>query len=76
MNGINEMNLMTAKELAKYLNLPESRIRYETFLKRIPHIKFGRTVRYSKEAIDIWVSGLSMSPSTGSKDEMVSENEQ
>ena len=47
--------LLTCKQAAEYLNLPLSRIRYETFLKRIPHVKIGRSVRFIKEALDQWV---------------------
>lgn len=50
-----ESKLLTHMEAAAYLGLKPSRIRYETFLKRIPTIKLGRSVRYSKEQLDQWI---------------------
>ena len=50
-----ESKLMKAEEAAAYLGFAVSRIRYETFLKRIPYIKIGRSVRYSKEQLDKWI---------------------
>ena len=49
------LQLMTCSEVALYLRVPVSRIRYETFLRRIPFIKIGRSVRYSKIKIDEWI---------------------
>lgn len=57
---INRKQLLTCKEAAAYLNLNESRIRYEVFLKRIPHIKIGRTVRFATEQLDNWISKYSV----------------
>jgi excisionase family DNA binding protein len=55
--------LLNCAEVAKYTGFTESRIRYETFLKRIPHIKIGRSVRFSKPAIDAWLESHSKKPS-------------
>jgi excisionase family DNA binding protein len=39
-------NLVTAGELAKHLNLPESWIRTEERLGRIPSVRLGKYVRF------------------------------
>ena len=58
MDNLDEKGLMTCADVSKYLGLKPSRIRYETFLKRIPHIKIGRSVRYTKIQLDAWIKGL------------------
>lgn len=47
--------LLSVKQAAAYLGLSESRLRYEVFIKRIPHVKVGRTVRFTTEQLDSWV---------------------
>jgi excisionase family DNA binding protein len=39
-------NLVTASELAKHLNLPESWVRTEERLGRIPSVRLGKYVRF------------------------------
>jgi excisionase family DNA binding protein len=39
-------NLVTAGELAKHLNLPESWVRTEERLRRIPSVRLGKYVRF------------------------------
>ena len=39
-------NLVTAGELARYLNLPESWVRTEERLGRIPSVRLGKYVRF------------------------------
>jgi len=46
---------LNAQQAPDYLNLPISRIRYEVFRKRIPFIKIGATVRFSKPDLDQWI---------------------
>lgn len=60
-----ESKLLNIEEAARYLGMPVSRIRYETFIKRIPFIKIGRSVRYIKEQLDAWIE----SHMEGGKDE-------
>lgn len=55
MSQDNSKALINCKEAAEYLGFSESRIRYETFLKRIPHIKMGRSVFYKKAQLDQWI---------------------
>jgi excisionase family DNA binding protein len=55
MNPKTPHSLLTAKQAGEYLGLTESRIRYETHLKRIPFIKIGRTVRYTTDELDKWI---------------------
>lgn len=56
--------LMNTEDAAHYLSMSPGRIRYETFIKRIPFIKIGRSVRFSKKDLDAWIS----SQSTTNKD--------
>jgi len=50
-----ENQLLDCEEASLYLGLPKSRIRYEVFLKRIPHIKIGRSVRFTREQLNAWI---------------------
>ena len=51
----NNQTLMEIGEAAEYLRLKVSRLRYEVFIKRIPHIKIGRSIRFSKTQLDSWL---------------------
>ena len=48
---LNETEVIDSNELAKRLNVPETWVRSRTNLKRtndpIPHLRFGRYVRFS-----------------------------
>ena len=45
-------NLVTAGELAKHLNLPESWVRTEERLGRIPSIRLGKYVRFRLSEVE------------------------
>lgn len=49
-------NLLTIKEIAKHLDVPESNVRYyrDKFLKYIPYVGKGRKRRYKPEALKIF----------------------
>jgi len=49
--------IMTTKELAKYLNLHEITICKYATEGRIPAIGIGRLWRFDKDAIDKWIGG-------------------
>ena len=49
--------IMTTKELAKYLKLHEITICKYAAEGKIPAIRIGRVWRFDKEAIDRWISG-------------------
>jgi excisionase family DNA binding protein len=49
--------IMTTKELAKYLKLHEITICKYAGEGKIPAIRIGRVWRFDKEAIDKWISG-------------------
>ncbi len=51
--------LLKIGEAAHYLGLAVQRLRYEVFLKRIPHIKLGRSVRFTIEQLDAWIEANS-----------------
>jgi len=47
--------IMTTKELAKYLKLHEITICKYAAEGRIPAVRIGRVWRYDKDAIDKWI---------------------
>ena len=47
--------LLTAKEVATLLAVPESWVREATREERIPYIALGRYRRYDKAAIEAWL---------------------
>lgn len=49
------VGLLDSKALSERLRVPLSRIRYEVFKGTIPHIKIGRTVRFSPKSIEEWI---------------------
>jgi excisionase family DNA binding protein len=49
--------IMTTKELAKYLKLHEITICKYAAEGKIPAIRIGRVWRFDKEAIDKWIGG-------------------
>lgn len=54
-------NLMTIEQSAKYLNLKVSRIRNMVFLKSIPFIKLGASVRFDKSQLESWIKSKMVS---------------
>jgi len=50
-------DIMTTKEVAKYLKLHEITICKYAAEGKIPAIRIGRVWRFDKEAIDRWISG-------------------
>ena len=49
--------IMTTKELAKYLRLHEITICKHAAEGKIPGIRIGSAWRFDKEAIDRWIGG-------------------
>ena len=47
--------LWNTPQIAAYLNVKESTIRYWVHVKYIPHIKFQSLVRFRKTNIDAWL---------------------
>ena len=48
--------LLTAKQVAHLLAVPESWVREATREGRIPHLRLGRYRRYQPAAIDAWLA--------------------
>jgi excisionase family DNA binding protein len=48
--------LLTAKQVADLLAVPESWVREATREGRIPHVKLGRYRRYQPTAIEAWLA--------------------
>lgn len=56
--------LLTINEVAKLLGVTTQRIRYEVFQKRIPYIKLGASLRFSRTEIENWIEELSVKKSS------------
>ena len=52
---MNEDRLLTAKEVAALLAVPESWVREATRDGRLPHLCLGRYRRYQRPALDAWL---------------------
>jgi excisionase family DNA binding protein len=57
--------LLTAKEVAELLSVPDSWVREATRAGRLPHLKLGRYRRYEREAIEAWLAEKRQGPPTG-----------
>lgn len=57
--------LLTAKEVAEFLSVPESWVREATRAGRLPYLALGRYRRYEREAIESWLAEKQQGPSTG-----------
>ena len=55
--------LLVAKEVADLLAVPESWVREATRAGRLPYIAVGRYRRYSRQAIEAWISEQRGGPS-------------
>jgi excisionase family DNA binding protein len=54
--------LLTAKEVAERLSLPESWVREATRGGRLPHLQLGRYRRYRWSEIEAWLDGQAHAP--------------
>lgn len=59
--------LLTAGEVAELLALPESWVREATREGRLPHLSLGRYRRYSRQAIDMWLTDQQAGPAQSRK---------
>ena len=59
--------IMTTKEVAKYLKLHEITICKFAANGAIPAKRIGRVWRFDKEVIDKWISGGQTGPGTGKR---------
>ena len=54
--------IMTTKEVAKYLRLHEITVCKHAAEGKMPAVRVGRVWRFDKEAIDKWISGRDKMP--------------
>jgi excisionase family DNA binding protein len=52
---MNDYRLLTAKDVAALLNVPESWVREATRDGRLPHLQLGRYRRYQRPRIEAWL---------------------
>ena len=62
---MSDERLLTAKEVAALLAVPESWVREATRDGRLPHLKLGRYRRYQRHAIDAWLQAHQGGPRPG-----------
>ena len=53
---MSDERLLTAREVAELLAVPESWVREATRAGRIPYLTLGRYRRYSRPAIEAWLA--------------------
>jgi len=54
--------LLTAEEAAALLSVPPSWLMAEARAKRVPHVKLGKYVRFSRDELLAWVDSRSAGP--------------
>jgi excisionase family DNA binding protein len=54
--------LLDARQAAEILNVPSSWIAAEARAGRIPHVRLGRYVRFSRDELMTWCEGRSVGP--------------
>jgi excisionase family DNA binding protein len=59
---VNDERLLTAKEVAVLLAVPESWVREATRDGRLPHLQLGRYRRYQPAAIHTWLHAQQSGP--------------
>ena len=61
--------VMTAKELARYLRLSEATVYRKVDSGEIPYVKLGRLIRFPKAVIDRWLADTAVHPERSLLDE-------
>ena len=51
-----QSTLITAKEVANWLNIPLPTVYEKTRTKELPHVRLGRLVRYDKAKLEQFIS--------------------
>ena len=54
--------LMTAEQVGELLGVPASWVYGEARAGRIPHLRLGRYIRFSRESIEEWARELEHNP--------------
>ena len=52
-----EDRILTAREVAEYLQLSKSKVYYLLATKQLPHLKIGRSVRVRESDLNLWLKG-------------------
>ena len=56
--------LLTVKDAAKFLNVSAMSIYREVNAGTLPHVRIGRSIRFSKEALDAYIENQVTAPKT------------
>ena len=65
-----QSKLWTPKDLADYLRVDESVVRYWVRIYEVPHIRLGRQIRFDPEDILEWIAAKSNHPRFVDLDEL------
>lgn len=57
-----DTELLTSEEVAEFLKVPESTIRYWTMRREIPFLKIGKYTRYEKSEVLKWLEKKLVKP--------------
>jgi len=52
---IEKDEVMNYQGLSEYLKIPQGTLRHKVMRGGIPYLKIGRSVRFSKNQIDLWL---------------------
>jgi len=63
--------LLTAGEVAELLNVPESWVREATREQRLPYLALGRYRRYSRKAIESWLTDQTAGPASARRSDLL-----
>lgn len=62
MNQFEGQSLMRYKDLARYLQVSQTKLRHDVMMGIIPHVKIGACVRFVKSDIDGWLKKNAIMP--------------
>ena len=57
-------SLLTVKDAAKFLNVCEMTVYREAKAGTLPHVRIGRSIRFSKDALDAYIENQATVPMT------------
>ncbi|MFH0797313.1 MAG: helix-turn-helix domain-containing protein [Candidatus Omnitrophota bacterium] len=63
-------DIMTAEQLAKYLQLDEQTIYRKTRTGQIPGVRIGKTLRFKRDVIDSWLRLSSFQWNSAKREEL------
>ena len=69
--GSVEKKFLRVEELSAYMGTPVATLYTWTHQKKIPHLKVGRSVRFDRDEINLWLKGRRVAVSAFSENGVV-----